>query len=133
MYAQATNNILVEVSPVYVPERSNRDLKYFFFAYTIRIENIGTRICQILRRHWVIRDGHGHEEHVVGDGVVGEQPLLAPGESFTYTSACPLRTPTGSMRGTYEMLDDERHPFKVAIPLFFLRGHERDLDRTASF
>ncbi|MCA2960384.1 MAG: Co2+/Mg2+ efflux protein ApaG [Silvanigrellales bacterium] len=131
MYAQATNKILVEVSPVFIPERSNRDLKYYFFAYTVRIENLGNRTCQLLRRHWVIRDGHGHQDHVLGDGVVGEQPLLAPGESFTYTSACPLRTPSGSMRGTFEMIDEAKQTFKVAIPLFFLRGHERDAEQTA--
>jgi ApaG protein len=133
LYAEVSHDILIEVAPVYVPERSNRDLKYYFFAYTIRIENVGSRTCQILRRHWVIRDGNGHEEHVVGDGVVGEQPFISPGEIFTYTSACPLRTPTGNMRGIYEMIDDERTRFKVAIPLFFLRGHERDVDMTASF
>lgn len=133
MYSQVSNSILVEVAPVYVPERSNRELKYYFFAYTIRIENLGRHTCQLLRRHWVIRDGNGHEEHVVGDGVVGEQPVLAPGESFTYTSACPLRTPTGNMRGIYEMVDEEKHRFKVTIPVFFLRGHERDLDMTSSF
>lgn len=130
MYAQATNKILVEVSPVFVPERSNRDLKYYFFAYTVRIENHGTETCQLMRRHWIIRDGHGHQDHVVGDGVVGEQPVLAPGKSFTYTSACPLRTPSGSMRGFFEMADSSGNLFKVAIPLFFLRGHERDVEKT---
>ena len=133
MYAEVTHDILVEVAPVYVPERSNRDLKYYFFAYTIRIENLGPHTVQLLRRHWVIRDGQNHEEHVMGDGVVGEQPVLTPGESFTYTSACPLRTPTGNMRGTYEMIDELRHRIKVAIPVFFLRGHERDLELTSSF
>jgi len=132
MYSEVTHDILVEVAPVYVPERSNRDLKYYFFAYTIRIENLGTHTVQLLRRHWIIRDGQTHEEHVVGDGVVGEQPVLAPGESFTYTSACPLRTPTGNMRGLYEMIDESRHRFKVAIPVFFLRGHERDVERDLS-
>jgi ApaG protein len=133
MYSQVTHGIKVNVSPLYVPERSNRDLRYFFFAYTVFLENMGAESCQLLRRHWVIRDGSGHEEHVFGEGVVGEQPHLAPGETFTYTSACPLRTPTGSMRGVYEMVRESGQKIKVPVPVFFLRGHESDLEMLSSF
>jgi ApaG protein len=117
--------IRVEVEPKYVPERSNPSGSFFFFAYQVKIQNIGETPCRLLGRHWIIRDGHGAEEHVRGDGVVGEQPWLQPGESFSYTSFCPLGTPTGNMRGCYLMVDSNNNNFEVKIPLFFLRSQTR--------
>ena len=118
-----TRGVRVEVESAYVPERSSpRDLRYFF-AYRIRISNRSEETVQLLSRHWVITDGNGQVEHVRGPGVVGEQPVLEPGESFEYTSFCPLPTPIGSMHGTYQMVtaggtafDAEIAPFSLAIP-----------------
>ena len=126
MYSAQTHGILVEVEPVFLPERSDVARRFYFFAYTVRITNNSNKPCQLLNRHWMIRDGRGHEEDVRGEGVVGEQPHLAPGTHYEYTSACPLRTPTGNMRGSYEMVDAEGAHFSVAIPLFFLNGGNLD-------
>ncbi len=121
-YSQTSDDIQIDVEPYYVPERSNPGLDYYFFAYRIRITNRGTRTCQLLHRHWIIRDGQGREEHVRGEGVVGEQPVLTPGGHYEYTSFCPLNTPTGNMRGSYEMMDDEKNRFSVKVPVFFFRN-----------
>jgi len=118
-----TRGVRVEVESAYVPERSSpRDARYFF-AYRIRISNLGEETVQLLSRHWVIADGDGRVEHVRGPGVVGEQPVLEPGESFEYTSFCPLPTPIGSMHGSYQMVtaqggafDAEIAPFSLAMP-----------------
>jgi ApaG protein len=107
-----------------VEERSQPLQGEYFFAYTIQIENEGSETVQLLSRHWIITDAEGHEEEVQGPGVVGEQPILAPGQSFEYTSACPLATPFGSMRGTYQMIagesgdkfDAEIAPFSLSEP-----------------
>jgi ApaG protein len=118
-----TRGVRVEVRTAYVPERSSPADSQFFFAYRIRITNVGEDTVQLLSRHWVISDGHGNTEHVRGPGVVGEQPVLEPGEAFEYTSFCPLRTPIGSMHGTYQMVtaggsafDAEIAPFPLAVP-----------------
>jgi ApaG protein len=118
-----TRGVRVEVRSAYVPERSSPAESQYFFAYRIRISNQGEETVQLVRRHWVISDGDGNVEHVRGPGVVGEQPVLAPGEAFEYTSFCPLRTPFGSMRGTYQMVtaggsafDAEIAPFSLAAP-----------------
>jgi len=118
-----TRGVRVEVQSSYVPERSApRDSRYFF-AYKIRISNRSEETVQLLSRHWVITDGDGNVEHVRGPGVVGEQPVLEPGESFEYTSFCPLPTPIGSMHGTYQMVtasggrfDAEIAAFSLAVP-----------------
>jgi ApaG protein len=118
-----TRGIRVQVQSTYVPERSSpRDGRYFF-AYRVQIANAGADRVQLVSRHWIISDGDGKEEHVHGPGVVGEQPVLEPGESFEYTSFCPLRTPIGSMRGSYQMVtadgtafDAEIAPFSLAVP-----------------
>jgi ApaG protein len=118
-----TRGVRVDVRTAYVPERSSpRDSRYFF-AYRIRISNAGEETVQLLSRHWVITDGDGQVEHVRGPGVVGEQPVLEPGESFEYTSFCPLPTPIGSMHGNYQMVtaggssfDAEIPPFSLAVP-----------------
>jgi ApaG protein len=118
-----TRGVRVEVRTAYVPERSSPRDSQYFFAYRIRISNAGEETVQLVSRHWVITDGEGHTEHVRGPGVVGEQPVLEPGESFEYTSFCPLPTPIGTMQGTYQMVtpggsafDAEIAPFSLAVP-----------------
>jgi ApaG protein len=118
-----TRGVRVKVQSLYVPERSSPPQSHYFFAYHVRIANEGDETVQLMSRHWIITDGEGREEQVKGPGVVGEQPVLAPGESFEYTSFCPLRTPIGSMHGTYQMVtpggeefDAEIAPFSLAVP-----------------
>ncbi len=118
-----TRGVRVEVRTAYVPGRSSPADSQYFFAYRIRISNAGDETVQLLSRHWIISDGEGNEEHVRGPGVVGEQPVLEPGEAFEYTSFCPLRTPIGSMHGTYQMVtaggsafEAEIAPFSLAVP-----------------
>jgi ApaG protein len=105
---------------MYVPERSSPPQAHYFFAYHVRIANEGDETVQLVSRHWIITDGDGHEEQVKGPGVVGEQPVLAPGESFEYTSFCPLRTPIGAMRGTYQMVTPSGEQFDATIAPFSL-------------
>jgi ApaG protein len=118
-----TRGVRVKVQSLYVPERSSPPQSHYFFAYHVRIANEGEETVQLVSRHWIITDGDGREEQVKGAGVVGEQPVLAPGEAFEYTSFCPLRTPIGSMHGTYQMVtpagdqfDAEIAPFSLAVP-----------------
>ena len=118
-----TRGVRVEVRTAYVPERSSPAESQYFFAYRIRISNVGDETVQLLSRHWIISDGEGNTEHVRGPGVVGEQPVLEPGEAFEYTSFCPLPTPLGSMHGTYQMVtaggtafEAEIAPFSLAVP-----------------
>ncbi len=120
-YALTTQDIEISVAPRYVPERSNPEGHYFFYAYTVKIHNHSVETCQLVSRSWLIRDGSGKEEVVQGEGVVGEKPIISPGECFEYTSACPLRTQTGNMRGHYVMVDEKGQRFNVVIPVFFLR------------
>ena len=115
-----TRGIRVEVQVQYVPERSEPARDKWFFAYRVRISNQGTERVQLVSRHWIITDAHGRVEHVRGDGVVGEQPVLAPGESFEYTSACPLPTSWGSMHGTYQMVSEKGESFDALIAPFHL-------------
>ena len=121
MYVETTNGIEIRVEPAYVPEQSDPDAGYYFFAYRVRIANRSEKSAKLMSRHWIITDGNGHTEEVRGDGVVGEQPLLEPGATYEYTSACPLPTPTGNMRGSYQMVDEAGQRLTVRIPLFFLR------------
>jgi ApaG protein len=116
-----TRNVRVTVEAQFAPERSNVAKGMWFFVYTVVIENGGLEPIQLLHRHWIITDAHGEVEEVRGAGVVGNQPRLAPGESFRYKSGCPLRTPFGSMQGSYEMTSDDGSRFDVAIPPFALR------------
>ena len=115
-----TRGIRVRVQSRYVPERSQPAHNEWFFIYTIRISNEGTEPAQLISRHWIITDANGHVEEVKGPGVVGQQPLLAPGESFEYTSACPLRTQFGTMHGTYQMVTDTEAGFNAEIAPFSL-------------
>jgi ApaG protein len=99
-----TRNIRVRVQSQYDPSRSSPQQSRWFFLYTVKITNEGPDTVQLMSRHWVITDGMGKVEEVIGPGVVGNQPVLAPGQSFEYTSGCPLTTPFGSMHGTYQMV-----------------------------
>ena len=110
----------VEVESQYAPEHSQPGQHEWFFHYTIRISNEGVETVQLLTRHWIISDAMGHTEEVKGEGVIGEQPVLRPGESFQYTSGCNLKTPTGVMRGTYQMVTDDGDRFDVEIAPFAL-------------
>jgi ApaG protein len=115
-----TNNVRVEVESRYAPELSQPFQSQWVFAYTVRITNEGDSTVQLLSRHWVITDAGGATEEVRGPGVVGEQPVLAPGEAFQYTSRCPLKTSTGVMRGTYQMVTEDGEHFDVEIAPFAL-------------
>jgi ApaG protein len=110
----------VVVQAQYLADQSDPADQTFVFAYTVRITNSGQRPAQIISRHWVIVDGNNVREDVRGLGVVGQQPLLAAGETFEYTSGCPLKTPVGSMRGTYLCVGEDGVPFDVAVPEFVL-------------
>lgn len=115
-----TQNIRVTVQSFYIPEQSQPTDDVYFFAYRVQISNEGSSQVQLLSRHWVINDGHGKSQEVRGPGVIGEQPVLDPGESFVYSSFCPLSTPVGSMEGTYQMVDEEQREFDAQIGQFLL-------------
>lgn len=115
-----TDGVRVQVRSVFIPERSDPKRSYWFFAYQVRIDNVGDAPVQLMARHWVITDARGHEEHVKGPGVVGEQPRLMPGQGHTYSSACPLPTSMGSMRGTYQMVRDDGTTFDAQVAPFLL-------------
>jgi ApaG protein len=115
-----TNNVRVEVESRYAPEESQPFQGQWVFHYTVRITNEGEETVQLLSRHWIIKDATGHVEEVKGPGVVGEQPVLAPGEAFQYSHRCPLKTSTGLMRGTYQMVTEEGDHFDVEIAPFAL-------------
>ncbi len=117
-----TNNIRVEVLSRYAPENSRPRQSQWVFQYTVRITNQGTETVQLISRHWIITDALDHVEEVQGPGVIGEQPVLAPGESFKYSSWCPLETPTGIMRGTYQMIRIGGGEFDIEIAPFALRA-----------
>jgi ApaG protein len=110
----------VEVEPQFLPEQSMPAQGLYSFAYTITITNSGEVPAQLISRHWIIANAAGETEEVKGLGVVGQQPLLKPGESFQYTSGCRLRTPTGTMQGSYFCVAEDGERFDVAIPAFVL-------------
>ena len=116
-----TRGIRISVEAQYDPTRSSPQQSQWFFLYTIRITNQGSVTAQLMTRHWIITDATGHVEEVKGPGVVGEQPVLAQGQSFEYTSGCPLSTPFGSMRGTYQMTTADGEQFDAEIAEFILR------------
>jgi ApaG protein len=115
-----TNNVRVEVQSTYAPEHSQPFQGEWFFHYTVRISNEGENTVQLLSRHWIVTEVTGRVEEFKGSGVVGEQPVLHPGESFQYTSGCPLKTSSGVMRGTYQMVTEEGDHFDVEIAPFAL-------------
>ena len=112
--------IVVSSKSVYVSEQSQPDHGRYLFAYQIVIRNVGVVAAQLKTRHWIITDSNGETQEVRGDGVVGEQPRLKPGEEFTYTSAAIIETPVGSMHGSYQMVSDEGEMFDAVIPPFSL-------------
>jgi len=115
-----TRGVRVEVESRYLDDKSDPNRNRWFFAYDIRISNVGDEVVQLLNRHWVITDANGDVEEVKGPGVVGHQPVLAPGESFEYTSFCPLTTAFGTMEGSYQMVTDGGDTFKATIAQFAL-------------
>jgi ApaG protein len=119
-YRATTRGIQVTVTPRFLAERSSVEDGRFFWAYTIEIVNKGSSTVQLRSRHWKITDAHGQQQEVRGPGVVGEQPVLNPGDRFEYTSGVPLTTPTGLMVGTYEMVTEGGERFDVAVPAFSL-------------
>jgi len=110
----------VDVSTQYLSDQSDPASGRYVFAYTIDISNSGTVAAQLISRHWLITDAEGAVQEVRGLGVVGHQPLLAPGQSFEYTSGCALTTPVGTMKGSYQMVADDGVPFETVIPEFML-------------
>jgi ApaG protein len=120
MYRAVTRNIEVTVTPRFLAERSSPDNGYFFWAYTIAITNSGSETVQLRTRHWRITDALGRLQEVKGPGVVGEEPVLKPGQSFEYTSGVPLPTPSGFMTGNYGMQNETGEHFDVEIPTFSL-------------
>lgn len=120
MTENANYSIKVAAKTFYIEEQSDPDQDRYVFAYTITIQNIGSVAARLLTRHWVITDANGKVEEVRGDGVVGEQPHLHPGEAFQYTSGAILQTSVGSMQGSYRMLADDGVAFDADIPAFVL-------------
>jgi ApaG protein len=115
-----TRGVRIFVRAEYAPERSQPSRNEWFFLYTVTISNEGSEVVQLLMRHWIVTDGSGHVEEYRGPGVVGKQPTLRPGESFEYTSGCPLPTPFGIMEGTYQMVTAEGENFDAKIAPFTL-------------
>ena len=126
MYRAVTRGIRVTVTPRFVEEESSPEEGRFFFAYTVEITNLNTEKVQLRTRYWCIVDGQGQLQEVRGAGVVGKQPVLGPGETFTYTSGCPLTTPDGTMEGVYIMVGADGETFEANIPAFSLdRPHAK--------
>ena len=120
MAISKTYQISVTALPQYVADQSDPESERYVFAYTITVENVGTVAAQLISRHWIITDGNSNAQEVRGLGVVGEQPLLRPGEKYEYTSGCQLDTPVGIMRGTYQMMAEDGTAFEAEIPAFTL-------------
>jgi ApaG protein len=120
MALAVTQGIRVEVLSEFLPQHSNAGAKRYVFSYTVQISNESDETVQLKSRHWHILHGNGRREEVRGPGVVGEQPVLRPGEGFEYSSGCVLSAPHGTMHGTYEMVPEGGAPFDVEIPAFAL-------------
>ncbi|MDP6692091.1 MAG: Co2+/Mg2+ efflux protein ApaG [Alphaproteobacteria bacterium] len=120
MYCEITRSIKITVEPSFLDDHSEPDEFHFVWAYEVKIENLGGETVQLLHRHWKITDSNGQTQEVRGDGVVGEQPILAPGEIFEYTSGAPLNTPSGIMRGSYGMINEAGLQFDIPVPAFSL-------------
>lgn len=115
-----SNRFEITANPTYICGESDPDSNYFFFAYKISIKNIGPEAAQLVSRHWLITDSLGNTEEVKGPGVVGLQPRINPGQIFEYDSACPMHTSSGSMRGSFQMVDNEGNKFEIQVPEFYL-------------
>ncbi|MDF2529499.1 MAG: apaG [Gammaproteobacteria bacterium] len=125
MYSQTSQQIEVQVECKFLPEQSSASEQTYTWTYEISITNRSEKMVQLLNRYWIITDLNGHVEEVKGPGVVGLQPLIKPGETFSYSSFCGLHTQSGTMRGIYEMQDLDRNKFQVAIPEFLLTSLEQ--------
>ena len=119
-YVATTRGIAVSVEPTYLETKSSPESAQYFWAYRVMIENQGQETVQLLSRHWMISNARGELTEVKGPGVVGEQPVLKPGESFEYTSGAPLNTPSGMMGGAYQMETESGEHFDIEIPTFSL-------------
>lgn len=119
--------VQIDVLPQYVAQQSDPLQDVFAFAYTVTVTNTGRMPVQLISRHWVIQDERGHTEEVKGLGVVGQQPLLRPGESFQYTSGCRLRAPSGTMNGSYFFVAEDGHRFDASIDTFVLDSSDSGL------
>jgi ApaG protein len=130
MYRAVTRRIEVTVEPNFLPERSSAEKHQFFWSYTVVITNSGDETVQLKTRHWVITDSSGHMQVVRGEGVVGEQPVLGPGERFEYTSGVPLPTSSGFMEGRYQMITTAGERFEIDVPPFSLDSpdHKRTIN-----
>lgn len=120
MYSATTKAIRVSVKPIFLDDQSTPSEDHYVWAYQVTIENTGTGTVQLINRHWRITDAQGRMQEVKGEGVVGEQPRLGPGQLFEYTSGTPLTTPSGLMMGSYEMEDERGQRFDIDIPAFSL-------------
>src|SRR3979411_715948 len=120
MYRAVPRQIEVTVEPNFMPERSSVEKREYFWSYTIVITNTGAETVQLRTRHWIITDASGRKQEVRGEGVVGEQPVLAPGERFEYTSGVPLPTASGFMAGRYQMVTASGERFEIDVPAFSL-------------
>ena len=119
-FEDVTEGVRVAVQSYFLEDQSNPDEGQYIWAYRIRITNESNQAVKLLNRHWIITDGRGGINEVKGVGVIGEQPLIQPGQHYVYTSGSPLKTPSGFMRGSYEMIDSKNRIFTVAIPAFSL-------------
>jgi ApaG protein len=115
-----SRKIQIEVTPAYVAGQSDPNNNHYVFSYTVTIKNAGTQPAKLLTRHWIITDGDGQVQEVKGEGVIGEQPYLKPGEGFQYTSGTFMSTPVGTMQGSYQMVADNGEKFDAEIPSFTL-------------
>lgn len=119
-YVETTRGITVRAAPSYLADQSDPNQRRWVWSYHIRIENGSDRAVQLISRHWIITDAFGQTEEIKGLGVIGEQPVLPPGGSFDYVSGCPLTAPSGTMHGTYQMVDADGGKFDIVIPTFSL-------------
>jgi ApaG protein len=120
MYRAVTRQIEVTVEPNFLPDRSSAEQCKYFWSYTIVITNSSDETVQLRERYWIITDASGRQQHIRGEGVVGEQPVLAPGERFEYTSGVPLSTASGFMTGRYQMVSESGERFEIEVPTFSL-------------
>lgn len=129
-YEAVTRGVRVRVAPLFLPAQSDPAARRWVWAYRVEVENTGAQAVQLVSRRWIITDAQGRVDEVAGSGVVGEQPIIRPGETYAYASGCPLTTPGGSMVGTYRMLVEGGEPFDAEIPAFSLDvpGAERVLN-----
>jgi ApaG protein len=126
MYRAVTRQIEVTVEPNFMPEQSSVERREYFWSYTIAITNAGPETVQLRTRHWIITDATGHRREVRGEGVIGKQPVLSPGERFEYTSGVPLPTASGFMTGSYQMVSASGERFEIEVPTFSLDSPSPD-------